>query len=203
MFPQLHILMNTWFEERIWNLKKKTVVEPSECKQLNCILIAVGVMPVKWRCAVQNRRPAVQSPNTQAYLELTENISGREADDLSLDLCVLAGKDKKTEEAISLADAVSPFIGLTLKEVSSLSSPPRHSPSLEQDRRHVQIPEHSSIKTFWLLTRPQKMLDMCRLQGARQGFSHVTLSLSLKWNITHRNCAGWCSVRLTDFMCVY
>lgn len=31
------------------------------------------------------------------------------------------------------------------------------------------------------------MVDMCRLWGARQGFSHVTLSLSLKWEITLRN----------------
>lgn len=127
MFPQLDILMNTWFEERIWNLKKKKKKNCSRAKRVQKTelhSVAVGVMPVKWRCAVQNRHPAVQSPNTQAYLELTENISGREADDLSLDLCVLAGKDKKTEEAILLGDAVSPFIGLTLKEVSFLSSPP-------------------------------------------------------------------------------
>ena len=70
---------------------------------------------------------------------------------------------------------------------SLLLFPPWHSPSLEQHGRHVQIPKHSSIRTFWLLTRPQKMVDMCCLQGARQDFSHVTLSLSLKWEITLRN----------------
>lgn len=106
--------------------------------------------------------------------------------DVGLHLCVSAGKDKKTEAAILSADAMSPFSALTLKEVSLLF-PPWHSPTLEQHGRHVQIPKHSSIRTFWLLTRPQKMVDMCCLQGARQGFSRVTLSLSLKWEITLRN----------------
>lgn len=80
----------------------------------------------------------------------------------SFETCVSAKKDERTEPAILSADAMSPFSGMTLKEVCPLF-PPWHSPSLEQDRRHVQIPKHSSIKTFWLLTRPQKMVDMCRL----------------------------------------
>lgn len=201
MFPQLDILMNTWFEERIWNLKKKKKKNCSRAKRVQKTelhSVAVGVMPVKWRCAVQNRH---QTPKPISSLQRT---SREEKLTIWVWICVCwQGRIRRLKKLFCWRTPCRLSSAWHSKRSLFSLPPPRHSPSLEQDRRHVQIPEHSSIKTFWLLTRPQKMVDMCLLQGARQGFSHVTLSLSLKWNITHRNCAGWCSVRLTDFMCVY
>lgn len=92
----------------------------------------------------------------------TEEVSGREADDVSLHLCVSVGEDKRAAAAILSADATSPFSGMTLKEGSPLSFPP-DTPRLLNNMDNGQIPKHSSIKTFWLLTRPPKMVDMCRL----------------------------------------
>lgn len=55
--------------------------------------------------------------NTKAYLQL------RCLQRTCLHLCVSAGKDKRTKAAILSADGMSPFSGLTLKEVSPLSFP--------------------------------------------------------------------------------
>lgn len=75
----------------------------------------------KWRRVVQSRNPAVQSPNTRARLQLCRSQRTSWRGKLTIWVCICVRrreKDKRSEAAILSADAVSPFSGLTLKEVS-------------------------------------------------------------------------------------
>lgn len=64
---------------------------------------------------------------------------------------------------------------------------PRVTLCLTQDQLHLPIPPHSSIKTFWLLTRPRKISDGRCLWEARRRFLRVILSQT-----THRDKDGRC-----------
>ncbi len=195
-------------EDRIWQRKKqKLKVKPrlhrTEHKKIWVVSSFQQVFnPLNEDVLCKKRHPAVQSPNSQAYLWFRHSQStSQKADDVSLHLCVSARKGEDDWSSYSLGGHHVSFHQLDAQRGLSSLFPPWRSLSLEQHGRHVQIPKHSSIKTFWLLTRPQKMVDMCCLWGARRRFSPVTLSLCLKWEITLRN---WLADALRDSLsCVH